>query len=268
MMKVVIFYHSKKMSWLTAIEKCFKRHGIAPELSNYSNPVDCDLAVFWSHRPKHIIKKQQETSRDYLVMERGFVGDRKRFTSLGFNGLNGRADFVVDNMPGDRWNTYFGNMKEWHDGKYYLLTAQCQGDASVEDINYKAWVTNIANRLLEFGPVVFRPHPIEIERKCDYSIFGTTTSTNPDIEDDLKGAKAAVMFNSNSGVNAIISGTPVIAFDKDSMVYDLSTHNLGELIYPDREQWAYDLAYKQWTVDEIESGEPWEYLKEKYNVMA
>jgi hypothetical protein len=38
------------------------------------------------------------------------------------------------------------------------------------------------------------------------------------------------------------------------MAWDVTAHKLGEIAKPDREQWAHDLAWKQWALTEIESG--------------
>jgi hypothetical protein len=40
------------------------------------------------------------------------------------------------------------------------------------------------------------------------------------------------------------------------MVYDLCMKDISEIIYPKREETLYQIAWKQWTLDEISSGEP------------
>ena len=270
--KVAIYWSNKKAiwakPWLGAIEVGFLRHGIKPELSNYRNVIECDLAVFWGHRPKHIINKQKGPGKDYLVMERGYIGDRFKWTSLGFNGLNGRGDFqITDDMPSDRWDKYFGD--QWlkpqrNNGEYILLIGQVAGDASVEHINFRNWALEAAEKIKNHFDLRFRPHPIDVKRNSDYKIPGTIHSVRS-LESDLKGAAAVITFNSNTGVESVMAGVPTVATDKGSMVYNLATNTIEEpKILSGRKQWAYDMAYKQWNLEEIKNGLAWEHLKQRF----
>jgi hypothetical protein len=57
----------------------------------------------------------------------------------------------------------------------------------------------------------------------------------------------------------------VIAIDRGSMAWDMARHEITlKRITPNRDQWLYDLAYKQWTLEEIAAGEAWEHLKKRY----
>lgn len=258
---------------LQAFRRGLKAHGVTPIESDCMNGVpDCDLAVFWGHSPQFIIERQQATGRDYLVMERGYIGDRMQWTSLGFNGLNGRAQFYADDSPGDRWGKYFGDewLKPWkRDGKYILLCGQVPGDASVRHIGIHVWARYMAECLRgehPAFPIRYRPHPIEVQRRRAVEIKGAEFSTRP-LEEDLGDAMMAVTFNSNVGVDALIAGVPALAYDKGSMVYRLASHEAAQpLQYPDRRQWARDMAYCQWSWSEIESGEAWEHLRQRYQI--
>jgi hypothetical protein len=69
-----------------------------------------------------------------------------------------------------------------------------------------------------------------------------------------------VTFNSNSAVDAVLAGVPAYVEDEGGMAFDVASHTVGEIHRPDRAQWAHDLAYCQWTVDEMASGATWEHL--------
>ncbi len=62
----------------------------------------------------------------------------------------------------------------------------------------------------------------------------------------------------------MIAGVPVMAADPLSMIYNIAPHTVAELKKakaPDeREQWANDLGYTQWSEEEIRSGMAWEHL--------
>jgi len=61
-------------------------------------------------------------------------------------------------------------------------------------------------------------------------------------------------YNSNTGVEAAMAGRPVIAMDEGSMAYEIAGHQVTDIITPDRTAWAHALAWKQFTIDEIQSG--------------
>lgn len=267
---VGIFYHSARQHQsvqLEAARKGFERHGLNVLRSTPDKPIECDLAVFWSCHQTKVIEAQRRSKRDYLVMERGYVGDRFRWTSMGFNGLNGRAHFHADGMPGDRWERYFDCMGKWtRGGEYILLVGQVTGDASIKHIDFKAWAREAVGQIrgsFPGVPIRWRPHPKEVERKSYSELPGTELSVRP-LSEDLAGARCVVTYNSNTGVDAVLAGVPTVTMDIGAMAWDVSAHEIGQFAFPDRTQWAYDLAYKQWTLYEIETGIAWDHLKKRY----
>jgi hypothetical protein len=245
------------------------RHGFTnSKVLPLNNPQTCDLAVFWgmhhSGKARHI---QEQNNRPWLMMERGYVGDRFHWTAMGYNGLNGRADFFNKNSPPERWRKYFdGWLKPWHDGDYVLLAGQVLQDASIKNlgVNYQ----HIANEIAKHTslPIHFRKHPHKLTQGMA-TPSGCVTSPASTIEEALAGARVCVTVNSNSGVDAMLAGTPVINLDCGSMVWDLAQHDYSQIDkppFPDREQWAYDIAYAQWSPEEIENGDAWEHLKRKF----
>src|SRR5690606_36071953 len=115
-----------------------KRHGIKPSMLQLGNPKPCDLAVCWGVRKKPEIA----SGRRALILERGYVGDRLgRWTSLGFDGLNGRADFRNAGMDSTRWDKLLAeHMEPWFDGggDYVLVLGQVAGDAALQGVNIDA----------------------------------------------------------------------------------------------------------------------------------
>lgn len=236
----------------------FRRHDIEPKFYKPSDPRPCDLAVCWG------VKKKLEiaSGRRALILERGYVGDRKYWTSCGYDGLNGRADFCNRNSPGDRWDKYHSDtMKPWQsnpDG-YVLLIGQVRGDASIKGVDFEAWANETARKLIDSGErVLFRDHPLQ---KIGMSVPGVESSTEF-LERDLAGAKYVVTYNSNTGVDATLAGVPAVTCDEGAMAWEVTGHD--PLMMPkkcDREQWARNLAYCQWSLNEIENGTMWDHLK-------
>jgi len=242
-----------------------KRHGFKGSWANQAHYRPSDLAVIWGHRFPHIIKGQKEYGGDYLVMERGYFKDRMTYCSMGYNGLNGRAEFLAENSPPDRWEKHGTEVKSWKtDGKYILLMGQVSGDQSLQGINIRMWYQEVIEKIkgLTDMPVFFRPHPVARQQETGLDCDGYERGT---LAESLQDAYLAITFNSNTGVDAVINGIPVIAMDKGSMAWNMAQHEITlEQSMPDRNQWLYDLGYKQWLPKEIANGDAWEHLKRKY----
>jgi len=253
------------LPWIYAFIDGLKRHGIPSKWDYTEHYKPCDLAVVWGLRNKEINKGQLEHSADYLVMERGYFNDRKKYTGLGFNGLNGRAEFLAENMPPDRWEKHGVEIKPWRmKGDYILLMGQVSGDQSLYGKDPRHWYEKTMNEIKAITdiPVYYRPHPLSRKYDGILQCDGCMTDT---LADAFSKAIVVITYNSNSGVDAILNGIPVIAMDQGSMAWDMARHEItNEFSIPDRKQWLYDLAYKEWTINEIEPGEAWDHLKQRY----
>jgi hypothetical protein len=130
------------------------------------------------------------------------------------------------------------------------------GDAALQGRNLAPWYISTAKAARSaYGlPVHFRQHPREAERGIARKVPGTVANSG-DLGDALAGAAVVVTFNSNTGVDAMLAGKPTVTFDHGAMAWPVAAHDLGEPANPDRQAWAYDLAWKQWGIEEIASGE-------------
>ena len=261
-MKIVCYAHAEhQRESIGRFMRGLDRHGLTATMKIPQEVEDCDLAVVWGHRQRRIQDRQRSKGLHYLVMERGYIGDRFQWTSLGFDGLNGRAVFPAINDGMVRWNKHFaGYLKPWREQKTNIAIAVIMGqvpqDEAVKSINFFDWASNIAKSLEQTGffPVL-RAHPgaarMEIAgvRKLEGSL-----------DDALNQAALAVTYNSNSGVDAVLAGVPTYAADPGSMVFELSAKNFC-ISRPDRGAWCAKMAYTQWNTEEIENGEAWGALK-------
>jgi len=243
-----------------------KRHGLKATWANQAHYSPSDLAVIWGVRFPHIIQGQKKCGGDYLVMERGYFRDRMKYCALGFNGLNGRAEFHAENSLPDRWQKHGMKIKPWkHDGKYILLMGQVSGDQSLREMIISTWYKKVITKVrsLTDMPIFFRPHPLA--RRHDLDLGCDRYERGEPVAESLQGAYLVITYNSNTGVDAVLNGIPVIAIDEGAMAWDLARHEITlERYMPDRTQWLYDLAYKQWLPEEIANGEAWEHLKKRY----
>jgi hypothetical protein len=224
---------------------------------NRLSPTMADTCVCWGVRHMNLLKPYY---KKIVVIERGYFNDRMTHYSFGVGGLNGNADFNNANSKPDRWIKHGTGLHTWNrNGEYYLVMGQVSGDMSISGINIDAWYRKITDELLEKTdmPVYFRPHPLSRQYGSGLSIM------NGSLSDALSGACGVITYNSNSGVDAILSGAPTMAQDRGSMTWDICAKSVNQLLdydYPDRSQWAYNLAYTQWTLDELKDGTAWNHL--------
>lgn len=203
-----------------------------------------------------VIREHQSNGNKVIICETGYLkrGDGEgHYYAVGLDGLNGRADFKNKSMPSDRFDELQIELKPWRTtGSHVLICGQVPWDASVDHIDFKEWQRESVRTLkkLTDRPLVFRQHP---------AIDG---SKKP-LQEDLKDCWAVVTFNSNSAVEAAISGIPVFVADEGSMAGPIANWNLEDIENPktpDRHQWACDLSYSQWTPAEMKEGKTWKHL--------
>lgn len=221
-------------------------------------PGDGKFVCCWGWRAGAAYRSQ---GKSVLVMERGYLGDRFYWYSLGWNGLNGRAWFPFFEDDGSRFRRHFSLMP-WHDGAYVLVAGQVPGDASLQGKNLSSWYREACNQARVYGlSVKFRPHPQAVKRGYTQAPDGIEVDTAP-LAESLAGAAVLLTWNSNAAVDAQIAGVPTVVLDCGSMAYEVSGHEIGDLVRLDRDPWAHRLAWKQWSLDEIASGLPFRGLSE------
>lgn len=230
----------------------------------------CDVAVvFGWNKPYH--KKIETVTKSLggrvLVLNYGLFG-RPQYWAAGWDNISGRADFVNENSPSDRWDMMGFKLKPWRTGgDHILVTCQVPSDGSVASIDIIEWSQSTINKIrsLTDTPIRFRPHPLALDVTPDME--GSTRSEVPLIE-DLDRAKAIVTFNSTSSSMAVFEGVPIFAMDEGSMAWPVANKDLNDIDNPKvfcRNQWSHNLGYCQWTLDEFRDGTAWEHLGGGYD---
>jgi hypothetical protein len=221
----------------------------------------CDASVTWGWRYK---ARALATRGPVLVLERGYV-ERMQWISAGWNGLNGLAKRPIAQDTGQRWDDHFQPMvyRPWRVNPtgYALLLGQVKGDAALDDLHYPSWLYDTAQQLINAGhKVVFRKHP---KNATDYWLpAGVSVAPTALLTWDLRDAKFAVTFNSNSAVDAVLEGTPCVTEGRGSMAWDVTSHDMTiPVMLPNRSAWAAWLAWQQWLPAELESGAMWRVLR-------
>jgi hypothetical protein len=256
-----------QQSWGGAFGEGLKRHGWF--VTHAPVPQSCDLLVMWGVRHQPWIAAQKAAGGEVCILERGYVGDRFAWTSVSFGGgLNGRGIF---HMPGDadasRWERHFAQlMRPWdprpicpsnRTSAYALLIGQVPGDNSLRGVDIDAWYRDTAAEAARVGwPVRFRPHPVAVQRGIAGDVAGAPTLAGS-LDEALAGAAACITWNSNTAVESVLAGVPTIACDEGSMAWPVCGHAVGPIPSPDRRPWVHWLAWCQWTIEEMRSGDCW-----------
>lgn len=240
------------------------RHGI--ETATFGGMPDpaSDFCTVWGWRAGERIRAGGY-DKPILVMERGYIGDRWQWTSLGWDGLNGRARWNAAKDDGERFWKNHGHLAcgwEKHDG-YVLLIGQVDGDMALRGVNFGAWAKGCVSSLEARGlDVRFRPHPEAIRRGQTPPVT-SGQHVGGDLRDALAGASFVVTWNSNTGVDAVLAGVPAVTMDEGAMAWPITSHSIdAPLVTPDRSQWFRDMAWRQWTLSEFEDGSAWEVVRE------
>lgn len=270
-MKIAVFTRGSRTHsyiWEVAFLEGLRKHRVICDLySDNDQPQGIQCGVTWGIKRPKVSSHLQQIFADQLILERGYIGDRHRWTSCGFNGLNGRADFLYSHTNARRADLFRDALKPYKEnrGEYILIMGQVPTDASVFFIGFHQWLSNTIQQLSSITdrPIFYRPHPLDKN-----PIIPNAKVLSGDLESAIHGAHCVVTLNSNSGVDSILAGIPTISMDMGSMVYSITDHDLHSVVAPktyDRTDWINNMAYTQWTLDEIRKGDTWDHLRNKYN---
>lgn len=217
-----------------------------------------DLIVCWGWAHG---KRWRAKGRNVLVMERGHLQPRFEWCSLGFNGLGGLGTYVPCQDDGERFRLHFGHMiRPWRlrPGGYALVIGQVPTDQSLHGINIRSWILErIAEHRKNGQPVLYRQHPL------DKTPFDAPAPRHAGtLEDAFLGAAFCETFTSTTAVESVLSGIPAVSSHPGSMAWPVSSRPGELLVMPDRQQWANELAWSQFQLEEMETGFAWEHLKD------
>lgn len=190
----------------------------------------------------------EQRGEPYLMVNRCFLGDHLDNLAIGWNGLNGRAQYCVEAIDPARWQRWISpsDLQPWRDtGDYLLLCGQADLGRCDRYPGLKEWYEEIRTSTRE--EIVFRAWP------------GPRESVP--LESQLSRAKLAVTLNSTVSVKTLIAGVPTITMDAGNPAHAICGHTLEAVRRPERIPFLQYLAHCQWHFTEIEDGSFWEQLK-------
>ena len=242
------------------------------------NDVNSDVAVIWSvlwhgrmSRNKTIWDNFRSQNKPIIVLE---VGGIKRGTTwkVGINGINREATFGPKGNGPERANLLNLKLEPWRsNGRDIIICGQHDKSNQWRNMPPMSdWVIATINAIRKqtARPIIIRPHPRCKMPLLDFEIkhFRYVTREHPrrvintydDFDFDFHNAWAVVNWSSNPATQAVIGGVPVFV-GPESLAWDVGNDtltNINKPAMPDRQQWLNDLAYTEWTTDEISTGLP------------
>jgi len=254
----------------------------------HDNDLNADVAVIWSvlwygrmSKNKAVWDHFTKQSKPIIVLE---VGALKRNVTwkVAVGGINNEAYFGhATNNDNARLTALGINIQDWKDTKEDNSIIICgQHQASHQWRNMPPvsdWISNTIQEIRQYTdrPIKVRSHPrypfnfnnkesnvVEsmpkrIDIVQDFYDFGTELST----------AHCVVNWSSNPAIEAVLDGVPVFT-GPDSLAHAVANYSFDTIetpLKPNRQQWANDLAYTEWTVDEIAKSTPLNRILNKIN---
>ena len=205
----------------------------------------------------------QAIGRDYWYIDTGYFGN---FPSAGNKKGQKKWHRVVKNenqqvdivdVPSDRWERLVNDdprlvWKGWKDyDKKILLVMPNPKACKWYNINYDKWVTDTQEQIAKYSdlPVEVRIKGSRRERNAGYTIYDAFDS----------GVYATVAMNSMAALESVLYGIPAFV-SVPCAASPLASMDLSQLANPVKpkfkniERHCKNLAYTQFTIEEIQSG--------------
>lgn len=279
MTKVTVYYvtgQRRSMLFAEAAFRGIRRAGYKANIQDSFKfkKVDSDIALFYGLAGNlHNIFNQyrQHKTAHAIYADLGYYHRRHGGRFNGYHKLTVDSRhptdyFMREDMPSDRWDYLVGlgglEIKPWRTKGSDVLIAGMSAKAShAEGLGPLEWEKEAVKKLVWHTDrkIRLRPKPNCLKSK---PIPGTIWHNVRSLDHGLHDVHAVVARHSNVCVDALFAGIPVFCDEGISRDMGLSDLSRIETPYypPNREQFAHNLAYQQWSLAEIADGSPFHYL--------
>ena len=217
-----------------------------------------------------VVEQQHAHERHVMCIDSNcfkFVDHNSMYLRYSIGGpFYDTGNYANSNSNNRKWNQlsqcFNINLQPWRtSGNYILLLIQRDGGWGMKGLDPVLWARDKIREIRQYStqPIVLRPHPGKIADVSSLIQSGVTVSnpTQRSLLKDLKHAAGAFVFNSSSGVAAILRGIPLWVDDPSSVCWQVANTDAGTIynpIVPDRTQWLNDLSACHWTDQESRQG--------------
>lgn len=198
-----------------------------------------------------------------LVAENGYVGpggisphsmEPRQWYALATGGHNGSGTWPAGGP--ERWDALSVELQPWRTDGDHILVCPNRSFGRPDLIMPLRWAEDVKARLQRVTKreIRIRPHP------------GNNPVQARPLAEDLRGAHACVIWSSSAGVQALIAGVPVVCGGSRWICRGATgptPARAREMGANHRDYVLRELAWAQWSVDEIATGEPFARLLER-----
>ncbi len=202
---------------------------------------------------------------------------RSVYYQVTWDGLKRTGSYPKPSGP-DRWLNLDMPLQPWRTtGRHILLIGQTFHGLSSQDTDLYGFYKKVVRRIRARSErlIVMRQHPRIMKIRTSGSRIGKDRraveraigvrkdfrySKSFLLTEDLVDCWAAVSFSSNAAVEAVVAGIPVFAMSESNMAWPVAGHDLEQIEdppQPDREKWAWQMAYAQYSPGEMMDGTVW-----------
>ncbi len=241
--------HYRRDAFLTGLRRCGYTVGEPPK----PHPDPRDVLVIWNRgilADAHA-KRYEAAGARVIVVENGYIGADEAGHQLYAMALGhhlGAGQWKVG--ADDRWDRLKIEPLPWRRNGSEIIVLPQRGIGEPSVAMPAGWTEDVVRRLRKATdrPIRVRAHPGK-------------DRTDPMV--DLRDAWAAVTWASGAGIKAIVYGIPVFCELSSWIGLPAARFGVSGIEAPflgDRLPMLRRLAWSQWTVAEIQSGEPFRWL--------
>lgn len=216
------------------------------KVSVHDDYSDQDIVVSFGDTPVNISDGQS-----WIHLDGAYFG-RPNYFRVTKNAFYPWDYFMDIQRPGDRWTNLNVDIQDWKynpDGHILICKISDRSAAFLgSDINadikhFKQIISKQSDRV-----IITRD---KAERYVE------------PLKKAMEGCFSVVTWWSTAGVDALVAGYPVFLLSR-SVCESLAGNifKINEPRRPPREQWLHNLAYQQWTREEIKDGTAWKFIME------
>ena len=202
------------------------------------------------------------------------------------------GNFLSDYSPPDRWekmkdiwNIRYDPWRKTRPDDPILFVLQPQDNWSMNELDPIKWFNDVYKKLRPITKRKFlvRPHPNHVaameKRLNEFPKDGVEVIIGQkffkgdekkyyrlNYQDALNNCHAVVTHNSTACIDSCVRGVPTFCTSDLALAWPVANKDLTKIEnpeYPDRDQWVYDLGYKQWTEKEIKDGTVFKRFKKR-----
>ena len=288
--------HTRKIECLESFAAGAKRTGasVHVEWAHQYRPSKLAVILGWAttntggpniQLRKQIIAEQQRHGFNTMCIDAScfkYLDNQGTYLRYSLGGpFYDRAEYANKNSSDVKWLEISNALKiklappQHNASGHILICMQRDGGFSMKSLDPITWLKEkiVQIRANSIRPIMVRPHPGAYDPK-DFDIFKSKyygrldvniiDPTSTQLIDNLRGAYAAVFFNSSASVAAVCEGIPVFVDDCSCVSWDVANTDITKIESPQtfaRDQWFNNLASAHWSDQDAQTGRIYQKFK-------